>query len=629
MRHEIPLVLSRLLILSSFCFFATTASTAERDFDWNALAQHPQWLTLLHYDEGHWRTPARSAVLDDDFFLSSTGRTDPLAELLATYRAFRRGDASKDAAHCRFPARALWLARHTDVDPDASASCSKWQNWKARQEDTSTGLVFATGYLGNPASFFGHLLLHLDSGPVSAHDSSNRLLDTSLNFGADVPPEDGMLTYITKGVFGGYQALFSQAPFYRNSTLYNEREMRDLWHYEIDLSDEQQQLLVAHLYEIMGRQYRYLFLIDNCASRIARLLDLFTDTPVSTSFSLWVDPESVVRALNEATIDGRPAVSGITHIPSRRLITEHHFNALAPREREAATHLASDINTLDLNSAAYMDLEQPSRQRVLEALGSFTAYRRSLNSVNNLEHTDQTILAARIALPPGEAIGGLESPDPITDIPPGARIQLKGSYLDNSEPTTVLSFRPMLYDLLESSASRMPNASLEVLSAELSLSSGKLSARKLDLFNVTNLYNNPLPRPETSNLAWHASAGWRQSALDCHGCLDRQISVLAGKSLEAGNHLVYGMAGAQVRSEKYSQGAAAMAMEVGYLGRLGERHSLLVTIEHQDSFARRKSGRTRLDVEYRLALGLHHDLRMQFSSDTHSQRFEAGFSWYL
>ncbi|MEX1196332.1 MAG: DUF4105 domain-containing protein [Pseudohongiellaceae bacterium] len=608
---------------------AANASDSEGNFDWTTLSQHSQWRTLLHYDKDHWLTPPHSAVLDDDFFLSEAGHTDPRAELIATYRALHYNDPAEDAAHCRFPARALWLARHTDADPTALDTCSGWQDWKERNEDTSTGLVFATGYLGNPASFFGHLLLHLDSGPVSAHESGNRLLDTSLNFGADVPPEDGILTYMAKGVFGGYHALFSQAPFYRNSTLYNEREMRDLWHYELNLSSHQQQILVAHLYEIMGRNYRYLFLTDNCASRIARLLDLVTDEPVSNSFALWVDPESVVRAINEASINGQPAVSKVTHIPSRRLITENHFNALTPPERVAATQLASGISTLDLASEAYTGLEEQSRQPVLEALGSYTAYRRSLDSADNLKHADQALLAARLALPPGEALPEFDSPKPVTDIPSGIRLQMKGSFPDNGEAGSVLSFRPMLYDLLESSPSRMPNASLEILSAQLYWSGHDLSVRKLDLFNVTNLYNNPLPRPESTNLAWHASAGWKQSALDCHGCLDRHVSVLAGKSLETGNHLVYVMAGAQLRSEKYFQGAAAAAMEAGYLGQFGARHSLLVTTRHQNSFASQDSGTSRLDVEYRLELGRHHDLRIQFSSDTHSQRLEAGFSWYL
>ena len=44
-----------------------------------ALAEDPTWLKLLHYD----RNSSRSTVLSDYFFLSTDGRTDPLAELKA------------------------------------------------------------------------------------------------------------------------------------------------------------------------------------------------------------------------------------------------------------------------------------------------------------------------------------------------------------------------------------------------------------------------------------------------------------------------------------------------------------------------------------------------------------------
>lgn len=85
--------------------------------------------------------------------------------------------------------------------------------------------MFASGYLGNPASFFGHLMLHLER-PAQGQgqgETLSRLLDTSLNFGADVPSDEGLVAYMAKGLVGGYEAQYSRASFYRNTTLYSER----------------------------------------------------------------------------------------------------------------------------------------------------------------------------------------------------------------------------------------------------------------------------------------------------------------------------------------------------------------------------------------------------------------------
>ena len=51
------------------------------------------------------------------------------------------------------------------------------------------GLLFATGYLGN-LPLLGHLLFHL-SEPPGAETAAAALLETSYNFGADVPNDEG------------------------------------------------------------------------------------------------------------------------------------------------------------------------------------------------------------------------------------------------------------------------------------------------------------------------------------------------------------------------------------------------------------------------------------------------------
>ncbi|MCI5166708.1 MAG: hypothetical protein D3903_11585, partial [Candidatus Electrothrix sp. GM3_4] len=119
------------------------------------LAQHPAWLKLLHFNGG------QSEVLSNDFFLSPEGRHNPEAELRATIDAYSKpwpADNGDTHARCRFPARYLWLSSQIplpDYTPQPS-QCINLSKWSLPEQVKSISLFLVSGYLGNPASVFGH-----------------------------------------------------------------------------------------------------------------------------------------------------------------------------------------------------------------------------------------------------------------------------------------------------------------------------------------------------------------------------------------------------------------------------------------------------------------------------------------
>src|SRR5690606_25487576 len=73
------------------------------------LAEDPEWLALLHINQGatiHSR--GESYVDDDNFFLAENGQVDRVAELSATVAALQPAGAED---RCRFPARYRLLTR--------------------------------------------------------------------------------------------------------------------------------------------------------------------------------------------------------------------------------------------------------------------------------------------------------------------------------------------------------------------------------------------------------------------------------------------------------------------------------------------------------------------------------------
>ena len=111
----------------------------------------------------------------------------------------------------------------------------------------------ATTGAAGPASSFGHSLLRLNTEDGSASDG---LVDLGVNFGALVPDGESTLVYVVKGLSGGYQAGFSDKPYYAHDLMYSRTEFRDMWDYALDLVDAERMMLVYHLWEIVGIETR-------------------------------------------------------------------------------------------------------------------------------------------------------------------------------------------------------------------------------------------------------------------------------------------------------------------------------------------------------------------------------------
>lgn len=290
------------------------------------LARDPQWLRLLHAREG------RGEILDAEFYLSPEGRDDPQAELQATLLALSSpwSDGQADQhPRCRFPARYHWLASRLELPGyrPRDSRCARFEAWARLDHLRSISLLEVSGYFGNPASSFGHALLRLDS---DAPDSVAGLLDTSVNFGAMVPPDEWALVYVWKGLTGGYRSGFSDRLFHSHDQTYARNEFRDLWQFELDLNGDQRQLVVEHLWEVIGRKFTYYFLSENCAWRIGELVELAVAQPIlPASPQPWFPPIELFFALQR-----QPGlVRAVRPMPSAERSLHHQLGQVSPDQR--------------------------------------------------------------------------------------------------------------------------------------------------------------------------------------------------------------------------------------------------------------------------------------------------------
>ncbi|MGZ5278356.1 MAG: Lnb N-terminal periplasmic domain-containing protein, partial [Pseudobdellovibrionaceae bacterium] len=245
----------------------------------------------------HFKKNAKAGSVSEvdggDFFLSPTGRKDPRAELVATLEAFesnRPVGSLKQPARCAFRARLRFLSSKLGLQyPDVN--CEKWDGFMSRfHRPNSVSLVFSSAYTNNPASMFGHLFLKVNS------DKGSQLLDTGVNFAAQVPPDENSLAFFYFGVFGGYNGNWSVQPYYEKLNEYIKAESRDLWEYELNLTPDETLFFLEHLWELetTGRT-DYYFFDDNCAYQMGRILEAVRPQWTLSQHTIYAIPGEMVK----------------------------------------------------------------------------------------------------------------------------------------------------------------------------------------------------------------------------------------------------------------------------------------------------------------------------------------------
>lgn len=376
------------------------------------LATRPTWLKLIHYEQ----RGRPSVVLTDQFFLSPDGRRNPTAELAATIQAYFSpwsGNANEHA-RCRFPARYFWLS-HQLALPEYTVRetrCQSLEDWALFDSVKSVSVLLVSGYFGNPASTFGHVLLKLNTDET---DDQLGFFDLTLNYGALLPEHENPLRYIARGLFGGYEAGFSDRYFYTQDLVYTRTEFRDMWDYRMALSDDERTLLILHIWEIVGKKFTYYFLDKNCAYRLAELLDLAIDEEVVGTAQGWYIPESLFhrlrdidRARQDAT--GTRLIQSVRFIPSSQRQLFHQLRLLTPAERQVFNVMVQE--GMSSTSAHLQQVRAERRIVLLDGLLAYQQYRliaEKSGADQRIRELKDRILLARLQLP--------AQPAPVMTIP--------------------------------------------------------------------------------------------------------------------------------------------------------------------------------------------------------------------
>ncbi len=338
------------------------------------LAQDTTWRRLLYFSDekkGLFSKNKNISVVDDArFFLSPNGREDSGAELDAMLVAFADEMANKtnnsktnhtaqasnsNSALCRFPARAKWLSDTLAIEKSAmQVTCPELTAWMQKLAPEQLSIMFAQEYLDNPLSAFAHTLLRIDS-KASVADPSQIHHAYALNDTVDGDTKDNFVLYAIKSMTGGYNNLIEIDPYPEKLAKYLQDDERDAWTYRLDLSPEEVQQIILHVWETKDLKLPYYFTSDNCASEILRLIDVVRpEQHLLSQLPYAVIPSDVVQLLNKEGF-----LASTNYTPADSTLRQAQLNKVKQEREQLGYHnnpkqTVNEIKSAQLNKVSSM-----------------------------------------------------------------------------------------------------------------------------------------------------------------------------------------------------------------------------------------------------------------------------------
>jgi hypothetical protein len=422
----------------------------------------------------------KSLVNSDEFFLGQ--EKTPYQELLASLGAFERGDGQ-----CRFPARFKFLKKHF---PDLSdKECLEYEQWLAQIEGKNVSLVFASQYITNPISSFGHIFLRFSSGWMPSN------MDPTFSYAADIAEGTSAFVYAYKGIMGGFQGQFAITPAYYQIHTYNNLENRDLWLYELNLTQEQKSFLLAHLWELLRTSsFDYYFFNENCAGLLLMMLDVLNPQwHLYPKSPLYLPPSEAVKI-----VYGQGLVKEITYVPSLQGRLESILSQMTKKQKKNFTN-------------SYLHKKVSTDPLVLDALLERLSLHRyksenKLDSEN--ENYEEKILLAR-------AKSDFSFPRPKVNLDNGPHMahglqRLKADFGRRNKGEMNLWYRPAAHGLIDKTAGYLPHAEITVLETGVGFSDDKVFIRDITLIGLSNFTTWP---DFGSAWSWSTKLSWGQDLL--------------------------------------------------------------------------------------------------------------------
>lgn len=372
------------LIILLFCRPALAVEASD-------YAYSPQWLALVHYQKGI--TGYKGTIGSDNFYVSHEGRTNPQKELDATIALFNSGD---DKTKCMFPARYLRLKQSGLINTNFPV-CDEYEQFKKDLRPSGATLLFTDAYMNNSSSLFGHTLIRIDTAR-----KGTQLLAHGINYGAWTRGYENSFLYAVYGLAGFYPGGYTVKPYYDVINTYNNLENRDIWEYNLNLSAEELDLFVAHIWEVGQTTTPYYFFTQNCSYMLMEVFDAVRpELKLAQSFPVQTIPLDTIKAV----VKREGLVSEVNYRPSRQRKIRHRMKQMNKPQFKAFL----EATKLDLTQTE--SLPEEEQADVLETAYQYIQYQYVANEITLQDYRKKSfeLLKARNKVKAGQKFDELKT----------------------------------------------------------------------------------------------------------------------------------------------------------------------------------------------------------------------------
>ena len=513
------------------------------------LSRSSKWTRIIGLSDKNWITK------DQKYFLTASENFSSYDELVESIKEYMKFSENKSDFFCKAPARAIFLTHHLPQLPDFSSKrCTEYSEWSKNGEIESISLLYVTGYLKNPASFFGHTLLKFNSPNGKANAG---LLDSSLNYGAHTN-NDAALPYIVRGLTGGYSASLAEEKFFRLSAEYQELQKRDIYEYRLSLSEYEKWLMIAYSFEMAQKEFIYYFLADNCAFRLNMILGLALERDPMPGLP-WAAPVDLLMGITKSN-----RVDTITYHPSQTSRTVSALDNLIPSDRD---EVATVINS-DSSSYQSADYNMPTKLAILETLNYLKIELFKDGSSAEVSNIDEKRRKVLLSLDRNTAVKrDISAPSNFpheTNKPTLLRYGVK--QINSHDPIISLQLRAANFEILDIDRTRKTNSEFIFLSPKIAIQNGRVRLDEMILFKALSLNDSKIIIPGDSNFAWGVEVGKFNLSYNCYPCGVLKGTGTLGRSLYlTDNASIYGLANVSLHQSKNSSGNFSVSAQTGVL----------------------------------------------------------------
>lgn len=463
------------------------------------LDQQTTWQRLMYADQKQ-----NSEVTYAGYFYAKDGKTNLNSELQANIKALFLEAPDNQSIRCKFPARSRWLVQQLNIHVQQlpKVNCVEFNDWINQIKPHKATLIYATDFMGNPSSMFGHTLLRLDP----KDQKQLNLVSYAVNYAATVKGDDNW-SYAWKGLTGQYPGEYSLMPYYRKVKEYGDFESRDLWEYELNLTPEETRFLVEHIWEMQHVSFPYYFVSDNCAYRLLGLIDLVRpDLNLKQQFSYAAIPIETLKAVDQQALVKevvyRPALETQLLSQAKQHGTDlakvaHQIAFIETDQVQSTLKTYTQQDQAKILEMAYDDLYLQYISRQVDANIAQPKLRQLLAERSQIEVEKQRQQPER---PKKQPVEGHHARNFSVNV---GEVQ--------GQKFVELGHRQAYHDLIDPQGGYRTGTQLLFLDGSLQYRYDKLKLEHLDLLSV-NSYN-PV-QPFKSPLTWGFNLGWKQEAIE-------------------------------------------------------------------------------------------------------------------